>query len=201
MKKIAFVHPDLGIGGAEQLVVNLCLAAKNYEYEPHIFTPYHHQSFPETHDGTIIVHEHGSVNGLVPATIFGRFKGLLAYIRSILCVIWLIVHHRRTFDVVVADQVSVVLPLLRLFGIKTIFYCHYPDKLLSGRRNIIKKVYRFFIDLIEEVSLLCAHKIYVNSLFTQEVFQTHFKILKRLGVETTILYPSIDLSKFDEKLK
>lgn len=56
MKKIAFVHPDLGIGGAEQLVVNLCLAVKNYEYEPHIFTPYHHQSFPETHDGTIIVH-------------------------------------------------------------------------------------------------------------------------------------------------
>ena len=28
MKKIAFIHPDLGIGGAEQLVVNLCLAAK-----------------------------------------------------------------------------------------------------------------------------------------------------------------------------
>lgn len=24
-KRIAFVHPDLGIGGAEQLVVNLCL--------------------------------------------------------------------------------------------------------------------------------------------------------------------------------
>lgn len=56
MKKIAFVHPDLGIGGAEQLVVNLCLAAKNYDFEPHIFTPYHHQSFPETHDGTIVIH-------------------------------------------------------------------------------------------------------------------------------------------------
>lgn len=24
-KRIAFIHPDLGIGGAEQLVVNLCL--------------------------------------------------------------------------------------------------------------------------------------------------------------------------------
>ena len=30
-QKIAFVHPDLGIGGAEQLVVNLCLAARAYE--------------------------------------------------------------------------------------------------------------------------------------------------------------------------
>ena len=71
---------------------------------------------------------------------------------------------------VVADQVSVVLPLLRLFGIKTIFYCHYPDKLLSGRRNALKKIYRYFIDLVEEMSLLCADKIYVNSTFTRNVF-------------------------------
>ena len=99
---------------------------------------------------------------------------------------------------VVADQVSVVLPLLRLFGIKTIFYCHYPDKLLSGRRSFLKQIYRFFIDLLEELSLLCAHKIYVNSLYTQEVFNTNFKILKKLNVKTTILYPSIDLAKFDE---
>ena len=101
------------------------------------------------------------------------------------------------FDVVVADQVSVVLPLLKLFGIKTIFYCHYPDKLLSGRRNILKKVYRFFIDLFEELSLLCADKIYVNSKYTQEVFYSNFSILKKRNVETTVLYPSIDLSKFD----
>ena len=166
-KKIAFIHPDLGIGGAEQLVVNLCLAARSYDYEPHIFTPYHHQSFPETHDGTITVHQHGSFFGLVPATIFGRFKGLLAYIRCLLCTLWLITHQRSTYEVVVADQVSVVLTLLRLFGIKTIFYCHYPDKLLSGKRNFLKKIYRFFIDTVEEWSLLCAQKVYVNSLYTQ----------------------------------
>jgi alpha-1,3/alpha-1,6-mannosyltransferase len=48
MKKehIAFIHPDLGIGGAEQLVVNLCIAGKKHNYEPHIWTPYHHKSFP-----------------------------------------------------------------------------------------------------------------------------------------------------------
>lgn len=55
-EKLAFIHPDLGIGGAEQLVVNLCLGARQHGYEPHIFTPRHHKSFPETHDGTIIVH-------------------------------------------------------------------------------------------------------------------------------------------------
>ena len=97
----------------------------------------------------------------------------------------------------VADQVSVVLPVLRLFGIKTIFYCHYPDKLLAGERNLLKKIYRYPIDLIEELSLFCAHKIYVNSKYTQEIFYDNFKRLKKRGVETTILYPCIDLSKFD----
>ena len=197
-KKIAFIHPDLGIGGAEQLVVNLCLAARKYQYQPHIFTPYHHQSFPQTHDGTIIVHEHGSFFGIVPPTIFGKFKGLLAYIRCILCTIWLIFHQRSEYDVVVADQVSVVLPLLRLFGVKTIFYCHYPDKLLAGKRNLLKKIYRYLIDLIEQVSLLSSNKIYVNSLYTQEVFYDNFSILKKRNTKTSVLYPAIDLSKFDE---
>jgi alpha-1,3/alpha-1,6-mannosyltransferase len=64
----------------------------------------------------------------------------------------------------VADQVSVVLPLLRMFGHKTIFYCHYPDKLLAGKRNnLFKRIYRLVIDFVEEISLLFANKIYVNS--------------------------------------
>lgn len=111
---------------------------------------------------------------------------------------WLIFYNSHKFEVVVADQVSVVLPFLRLFGYKTIFYCHYPDKLLSGKRGFFKKIYRFVIDLVEEISLLFAQKIYVNSLFTQEVFYKNFRLLNFLKVKTTILYPSIDLSKFDE---
>lgn len=79
----------------------------------------------------------------------------------------MIVYEANIYDVVVADQVSVVVPLLRLFGFKVIFYCHYPDKLLSGKRGFLKRIYRFFIDLVEELSLLFAHKIYVNSLYTQ----------------------------------
>ena len=116
------------------------------------------------------MHEHGSLYGLLPDTIGGRFKGALAYLRSLLCVFWLILFRFRTYDVVVADQVSVVLPILRLFGFKTIFYCHYPDKLLAGKRGFFKQIYRFFIDLTEELSLVFAQKIYVNSLYTQEVF-------------------------------
>jgi alpha-1,3/alpha-1,6-mannosyltransferase len=52
------------------------------------------------------------------------------------------------YDVVVCDLVSAVVPILRLFGYKTIFYCHHPDKLLAPQGGgIIKRIYRFFIDI------------------------------------------------------
>lgn len=62
---------------------------------------------------------------------------------------WMISYDCINYKVVIADQVSVVLPLLRIFGYKTIFYCHYPDKLLSGtKHNLFKRIYRFFIDIV-----------------------------------------------------
>lgn len=147
-QKVAFIHPDLGIGGAEQLIVNLCLGAIDNGYQAHIFTPYHHKSFPETHDGTILVHQHGSFYSLIPPTIFGLFKGLLSYIRIFICTLWLICYD-NTFDVIVVDQVSFPLPFLRMAGNRTIFYCHYPDKLLAGeKQSTLKKIYRFFINSI-----------------------------------------------------
>lgn len=111
-----------------------------------------------------MIHEHGSFFGLIPDVIFGKLKGILAYIRCIICTFWLICYNQYEYSCVVADQVSVVLPILRMFGYKTIFYCHYPDKLLSGaKHSFLKKIYRFVIDLVEELSLLFAQKIYVNS--------------------------------------
>lgn len=53
------------------------------------------------------------------------------------------------------------------------------------------------IDLVEEISLLFANKIYVNSEFTKEVFYNNFKILKKFGIKVEILYPALDFSQFD----
>ena len=144
--RVAFIHPDLGIGGAEQLVVNLALALIRDSHEAVIYTPYHFKSFPETHDGTIPVKVHGDFFGLLPRSIFGRFLALMAYIRTIVCTLWMIAYD-FDFDVVVCDQVSAVVPILRILGYKTIFYCHYPDKLLAPKGGLVKRVYRLFIDL------------------------------------------------------
>ena len=61
---------------------------------------------------------------------------------------------------------------------KVIFYCHYPDKLLStNRSNFIMKFYRFFLDKLEEITTAMANLIIVNSKFTMGVFYENFRII------------------------
>ena len=38
--RVAIIHPDLGIGGAEQLIVNVALALKYKNYQVQVFTPF-----------------------------------------------------------------------------------------------------------------------------------------------------------------
>jgi alpha-1,3/alpha-1,6-mannosyltransferase len=37
-KTVAILHPDLGIGGAEQLIVNVALSLQKRGYEVHVYT-------------------------------------------------------------------------------------------------------------------------------------------------------------------
>lgn len=70
MLKIVFLHPDLGIGGAERLVVDAALALQLKGHQVHIVTSYHDPAhcFPETRDGTIPVTISGN---WLPRSIFG----------------------------------------------------------------------------------------------------------------------------------
>lgn len=49
-------------------------------------------------------------------------------------------------------QVSACIPVLRLsrHRKKVLFYCHFPDQLLTQRKSILKKLYRAPIDWVEE---------------------------------------------------
>lgn len=122
----------------------------------------------------------------------------MAYIRTLVCAFWLICYD-GAYKAVVCDQVSFVLPFLRLAGHNTIFYCHFPDKLLAGsRKSILKRFYRFFIDLAEELSLLFAKKIYVNSEYTKQIFYENFRLITKIKkVEVEILYPAMDFRQFE----
>jgi hypothetical protein len=53
--KVAIVHPDLGIGGAERLIVDAAVALKERGHEIFIYTSHHdpNHCFPETKSNQI----------------------------------------------------------------------------------------------------------------------------------------------------
>lgn len=82
MVRVTFLHPDLGIGGAERLVVDAALALKQNGHEVDFVTSHHDTShcFTETKDGTFSV---TVVGDWLPRHICGKFFALCAYLRMV----------------------------------------------------------------------------------------------------------------------
>ena len=145
--KIALTHLDLGIGGAEQLVVHLACALQNAGHDVQMYTSHHDPShcFPATRDGTLKVTVYGD---WLPRRIFGVGHLFCALLRMYYLVfrLWLSGHK---FDVVVNDQVSAINPWLRLLSPKVVFYGHFPDLLLcTARGSSLKQFYRSVLDTL-----------------------------------------------------
>lgn len=151
MVRVAFIHPDLGIGGAERLVVDAGLALKSRGHEVHFFTSHHDKShcFEETRNGSLNV---TSVGDWLPRHFFGCFNAFWAYLRMIYVAIYLIFFSSWRMDVIICDQVSVCIPVLKLSKARVVFYCHFPDMLLTQRKSFLKKLYRAPLDWLEEVT-------------------------------------------------
>jgi alpha-1,3/alpha-1,6-mannosyltransferase len=152
-------------------------------------------AFSQTKDGTLPVEVHGN---FFPRLICGKFHAFCETIRMTFCALWLIFFGPK-YDLIILDQIPFPLPFLCI-KYKTLFYCHHPDKVLcTDRRGILKKIYRFFIDSFEEITMCFAHRIVVNSLYTREIYLKNFKILKKLRNLPEVIYPSIDLHTYDRK--
>lgn len=82
--RVAFMHPDLGIGGAERLVVDAAVALQQYGHIVHMFTSHHEEnhSFEETKKigGCLKVVVAGD---WLPRTVFGKFAIVFAMLRGI----------------------------------------------------------------------------------------------------------------------
>lgn len=193
MARITFLHPDLGIGGAERLVVDAALGLKKKGNLVNIVTTHHdkNRAFEETINGEISVIV---VGDWIPRSFFNRFYALLAYIRMIYAAFYIIFFSNINPDVVFCDLVSVAVPILKLKIKKVIFYCHFPDQLLSRPEGLLKALYRVPINWVEEISTGTANHIFVNSEFTAGVFK---KTFKKINIHPDILYPSLNMSFFD----
>lgn len=193
MTKIAFIHPDLGIGGAERLVVDAAVGLQFNGHEVTVFTSHCDKShcFEEVSSGVLKVKVLGD---FLPISVMGKLHILCAILRQfylVICLIW--TGQINQFDYFIVDQLSFCVPFLSLFSrkdTKVLFYCHFPDLLLSKQTSFIKSLYRKPFDAIEEWTTGTSDNIVVNSSFTRSIFHQTFTSLS--SIEPGIIYPCVD---------
>ncbi|KAK1262271.1 hypothetical protein QJS04_geneDACA008726 [Acorus gramineus] len=212
-------------GGAERLIVDAAVELSNHGHDVHVFTAHHdmNRCFEETISGiyfpnSVIANpifpkklyikkfSFVSFSGGFPVTVYGsflprhvfrRFHAVCAYLRCLYVALRVLLSW-PPFDVVLADQVSAVVPLLKLQkSSKVMFYCHFPDLLLARHSTVLRRLYRMPIDMIEEKTTGMADLILVNSRFTASTFAKTFRRLHSRGKEPAVLYPAVNVEQFD----
>ncbi|ERE83343.1 alpha-1,3/1,6-mannosyltransferase ALG2 isoform X1 [Cricetulus griseus] len=193
---VLFLHPDLGLGGAERLVLDAALALQDYGCDVKIWTAHYNPNhcFLETRE--LPVHCAGD---WLPRSLGwgGRGAAICAYVRMVFLALYVLFLSGEEFDVVVCDQVSACIPVFKLARRRKriLFYCHYPDLLLSKRNSTVKRFYRAPLDWIEEYTTGMADRILVNSQYTASIFKETFKTLSHVNPD--VLYPSLNIASFD----
>lgn len=198
MVKIIFLHPDLGIGGAERLVVDAALAFKKKGHEVSFYTNHHDSGhcFAETRDGTFPV---TVVGDWLPRSVLGRFQAVCAYTRMVYAAIylaWYVIPIEEP-SLIFCDLISLCIPLLKWAkgNFRVVFYCHHPDKLLTPKGGYLKQLYRMPLNWLEELSTSKADKVLVNSKYTARVYSEAFK---QIAEVPDICYPSINTEFFSK---
>ena len=200
LKRIVFFHPDLGIGGAERLVVDAAVGLQNLGHSVTIFTSHRdtNHCFDEARNGTLDVRVRG--NSMVPATVLGRFKILCSVLRQIhllSSITWSGELSKLEPSVFFLDQLSAGIPFLRWFweDINILFYCHFPDLLLvQNRKSWYKRAWRIGFDWLEGWGIRGADRVIVNSHFTKGVVEQIWPVLggeRGIGV----IHPCVDTKR------
>ena len=194
--RVGFIHPDLGLGGAERLIVDAAVALVQKGHDVTVYTSHFdpERCFSEAAtggplDGRVVVY-----GSWIPRQLCGRLHIVFAMLRNA----WLAARASRVaHDAYVCDQVSLSVPIVRALSTngaaRALFYCHFPDQLLSSKGSWLKRLYRTPFDAVEEWSTGCSDRIVVNSEFTQRVFADTFTSLYGRGVRPGVLYPCVKL--------
>ncbi len=193
--RVLIVHPDLGVGGAERLILDIASAVKANNHQVTILTNHYDPAhcFQDSREFNII-----TKFSSMPRHLFGRLHALLAYFKLFLASLWLIYFSGLKFDAVICDQISLPVAVFKWHNYKVLFYCHFPDQLLcvyNKKKQLLKRAYRAPIDWLETATTGMADMILVNSQFTSKIFRSTFTCLG--NKELNVLYPSLNTEKFD----
>lgn len=191
--RVCFIHPDLGIGGAERLVVDAALQLQKAGHKVTILTAHHdtERCFEETKNGALDVQ---CISCLIPLHLAQRLRAPCTIARTSYVAVRLLLRHLNP-SIIFCDTVPHPLPLLRAASsAKILYYCHFPDQLLTPPRHGIYSWYRKPLDWSEGSAIAYAHRVLVNSYFTKEIFQQTFSRLRSVVPE--VLYPAVDPANF-----
>jgi alpha-1,3/alpha-1,6-mannosyltransferase len=189
--KIALLHPELGLGGAERLMVDAAVALQARGHAVTLFAAQHDRDrcFDETRDGTLDVRAHA---GHLPLQIGGRLRAPVAIARMRAVV--RAAQRAGPHDVVFCDTVPHVVPFARRhLRAPVAFYCHFPDQLLARARRGWYRWYRWPLDRWEENATASADRLLVNSEFTAAVVRATFR---RRPPLPEVLHPGIDVARY-----
>ncbi|KAL2828821.1 putative alpha-1,2-mannosyltransferase [Aspergillus pseudoustus] len=210
---ITIIHPDLGIGGAERLIIDVALALQQNGHKVTIYTSHRDTShcFEEARDGTLDIKVRGDT--VFPVHIGGRFHVLFAVLRQVHLTWSLLGELAQTKggdreEVFIVDQVPACVPLLKVFGPRQhqgrgkqriLFYCHFPDQLLARREEgsslltTVKTLYRYPFDWFEGWAMSASDQVVANSKFTRGVVRETFGG-EKLG-DVRVVYPCVDTAQ------
>ncbi|CAG8232186.1 unnamed protein product [Penicillium salamii] len=208
---VTIIHPDLGIGGAERLIIDVALALQNRGHRIKIYTSHRDKThcFDEARDGTLDVRVRG--NTIFPAHVCGRLHILMAALRQLHLTVSLLSELGSSTDkaddrdeIFIVDQLSACVPFLKSFGRpresrrqRILFYCHFPDQLLARRDEggsllrLAKMLYRFPFDWFEGWAMSASDRVVANSKFSRGVVRGVFGS-DRLG-DVEVVYPCVDM--------
>jgi alpha-1,3/alpha-1,6-mannosyltransferase len=208
---VVMLHPDLGLGGAERLVVDAAVGLTQRGHVVRMVTNYHNaaRAFAETTDGRVRVVVAG---GWIPRHVKGRGHVLFASARMIAAAVYVSLV-AAPCDCFIVDQVAAAMPVLRfLTGAPVVFYCHFPDQLCDPNRAVIggrfarrggfaqtvlrlpRYAYRAVFDALEGATMRAATRIACNSKYSRSVTIDTFPFLRAaIDEQRDVLYPPINI--------
>lgn len=132
--KVSLVHLDLGIGGAEMLMVNAALALLKKGHDVTIYTTHHDPShcFAQTCGSGVLAKRVAVVGDWLPNSIFGRAIAICSAIRMCYLALWMMFRFQ-------VDDCAVV----RWYGIMLALHtrqanCSHFILCAGGRRSSVR---------------------------------------------------------------